>query len=343
MSHLYLKHILLCCFFLFVGTKAFAYDALINGIYYDFSGTEATVTYRDYGLNSYSGDVVIPSSVTYSGKTYSVTSIGYNAFSECTNLTSVNIPNSVTFIGYWAFWNAGLTSIHIPSSVADLDWRGIGSGPGLSSITVDENNPYYCSPNNCNAIITKNGKTLVLGCKSTIIPENVSFISFYAFAGAGFTSITIPKNVSSIAEGAFSGCSDLSSITCLAENVPDSKVGDYYSAFTGLIQSEITLYVPASTLNAYKNAERWKDFGRILAIGDTSNSTSHEYVDLGLPSGTLWATCNVGANSPEEYGDYFAWGETQPKDNYGFFDHRYYDTYGMTDYCTNESDGKVDD
>ena len=43
---------------------------------------------------------------------------------------------------------------------------------------------------------------------------------------------------------------------------------------------------------------------------------NHEYVDLGLPSGTLWATCNVGANSPEEYGDYFAWGETEPKDIY---------------------------
>ena len=42
----------------------------------------------------------------------------------------------------------------------------------------------------------------------------------------------------------------------------------------------------------------------------------HEYVDLGLPSGTLWATCNVGANAPEEYGDFFAWGETEPKDLY---------------------------
>lgn len=52
---------------------------------------------------------------------------------------------------------------------------------------------------------------------------------------------------------------------------------------------------------------------------------AHEYVDLGLPSGTLWATCNVGANSPEEYGDYFAWGETAPKDKY------YWSTYFDTD------------
>ena len=44
----------------------------------------------------------------------------------------------------------------------------------------------------------------------------------------------------------------------------------------------------------------------------------HEYVDLGLPSGTLWATCNVGANSPEEFGYFFAWGETQPKEDYSW-------------------------
>ena len=53
-----------------------------------------------------------------------------------------------------------------------------------------------------------------------------------------------------------------------------------------------------------------------LITGLTTNAQQHEYVDLGLPSGTLWATCNVGANSPEEYGDYFAWGETEPKSDY---------------------------
>ena len=52
----------------------------------------------------------------------------------------------------------------------------------------------------------------------------------------------------------------------------------------------------------------------------------HEWVDLGLPSGTLWATCNVGANTPDEYGDYFAWGETTPKEvyNWSTYNHAYY-------------------
>ena len=56
--------------------------------------------------------------------------------------------------------------------------------------------------------------------------------------------------------------------------------------------------------------------------GDGSYN-GHEYVDLGLPSGTLWATCNVGANSPEEEGDYFAWGETETKTTYHWGTYRY--------------------
>ena len=85
-----------------VGTRASAYDAYIDGIYYNFSGTEATVTYYDRGYenginknrNAYKGDVVIPESISYSGNYYSVTSIGYAAFSSCTGLTSINIPTA---------------------------------------------------------------------------------------------------------------------------------------------------------------------------------------------------------------------------------------------------------
>jgi hypothetical protein len=76
-----------------------------------------------------------------------------------------------------------------------------------------------------------------------------------------------------------------------------------------------------------------------------------EYVDLGLPSGTLWATCNVGANSPEEYGDYFACGETEPKEEYTWENYQWCngsDTT-LTKYCTNSiwgyqdfTDGKVE-
>ena len=70
----------------------------------------------------------------------------------------------------------------------------------------------------------------------------------------------------------------------------------------------------------------------------------HIYVDLGLPSGLKWATCNIGATTPEGYGDYFAWGETNPKDNYKWSTYKYCkgssDT--MTKYCTQSSYGTVD-
>ena len=84
---------------------------------------------------------------------------------------------------------------------------------------------------------------------------------------------------------------------------------------------------------------------KVTVLNDNSGTLDvHEYVDLGLPSGTLWATCNVGANSPEEYGDYFAWGETEPKNDYSWSTYKYYkgtdDT--MTKYCTSSIDGTVD-
>ena len=70
----------------------------------------------------------------------------------------------------------------------------------------------------------------------------------------------------------------------------------------------------------------------------------HEYVDLGLPSGIKWATCNVGATSPEEYGGYYAWGETEEKSNYDWSTYKWRNgSYGsMTKYYTDGSYGTVD-
>ena len=72
---------------------------------------------------------------------------------------------------------------------------------------------------------------------------------------------------------------------------------------------------------------------------DPGNNDGHDYVDLGLPSGTLWATCNVGANSPEERGDRFAWGETQPKDYYSWDNYRYGRFNQLTKYCNRTNCG----
>ena len=82
----------------------------------------------------------------------------------------------------------------------------------------------------------------------------------------------------------------------------------------------------------------------VFAVGCTKPDVEHEYVDLGLPSGTLWATCNIGATAPEGYGDYFAWGETKAKSVYNWEKYKYakgcFDEYPLlTKYCTDDSYG----
>ena len=81
-----------------------------------------------------------------------------------------------------------------------------------------------------------------------------------------------------------------------------------------------------------------------IILGGGPAQNNHEYVDLGLPSGTLWATCNIGASKPEEYGDYFAWGETAPKEVYSWETYKWCNGSNntMTKYCINSSCGTVD-
>ncbi len=95
-----------------------AYNFVKDGIYYNVSGTNATVTYKDANYNSYSGTVNIPATVTNGGTTYNVTSIGMSAFQGCNGLTRVVIPNSVNYIMNYAFKDCtNLPNITIPASV----------------------------------------------------------------------------------------------------------------------------------------------------------------------------------------------------------------------------------
>ena len=82
---------------------AYAFDAKIGGIYYKFHGGEAEVTYQSENFNDYSGEITIPTSVTYNDNTYVVTSIGVAAFYGCSGLTAINIPEGVTSIGWEPF------------------------------------------------------------------------------------------------------------------------------------------------------------------------------------------------------------------------------------------------
>ena len=147
---------------------AFAHDFEVNGIYYNknANGTSVTVTYGDTSYdaypNEYSGNVVIPSSVTYSGNTYAVTSIGDEAFRSCRGLTSITIPNSVTSIGERAFYECrGLTSVTIGNSVTSIGESAFSFCSGLNLLRCDAVTPpylgsdvfYYVNQSTCNLVV----------------------------------------------------------------------------------------------------------------------------------------------------------------------------------------------
>ena len=117
----------------------------------------------------------------------------------------------------------------------------------------------------------------------------------------------------------------------------DANAGAFTDTLTELTPNT-TYYLRAYVVTDYGLAYSEEQSFTTL---DDGNSGNHEYVDLGLPSGTLWATCNVGANAPEECGDYFAWGETLPKNTYTWSNYQYcngsYNT--LTKYCNNGNYG----
>ena len=115
------------------------------------------------------------------------------------------------------------------------------------------------------------------------------------------------------------------------------------------LQGSLMLYDDGGALLKTFTVLKISEDGLVLredggSIVDFSSRALHEYVDLGLPSGTLWATCNIGATNPEDYGDYYAWGETETKSNYEWTNYKWCDgsETALNKYCTDSSSGTVD-
>ncbi len=188
----------------------YAYDFEVDGICYDIVSIEdlsveiAHTGNSYYSSSSYSGDFIIPSSVTYSNRQLTVVGIGYSAFYK-SGITSVIIPNSVTSIGSHAFSNCdNLSEIDIPNSVTSIGDYAFSNCDNLSEIDI---------PNS----VTSIGDYAFSSCDNLSeidIPNSVTSIGDYAFSNCALLSkIKLSDKLTNIAYSAFAGCNNLSSIT----------------------------------------------------------------------------------------------------------------------------------
>ena len=270
-------------------------------------------------------EVIIPESVT---------SIGQYAFENCENLVSITIPNGVTRIEDYTFAGCiSLPSINIPTGVKSIGDSAFESCHAMANVSLPSGLEHlgtyafascmsfttFSIPRNitwisdgllwnCDHLINVNihedvegiGDSAFSECSALTriaIPDNVTTIEKSAFMESGLTSVTIPENVTSIGDQAFMYCRGLTHITVHAATPPANVTETTFED-----TNDCLIYVPSESLNAYKAADGWSNYA--------SRICDHVYVDMG--NGMKWATTNVGAIGPDDLGDYFTWGGTEP-------------------------------
>ena len=231
----------------------------VDGIryYYDYSTKEGEVSVTRSISGKYSADnIVIPSTVTYNGKQYTVTSIGDNAFSSCYNLTKVTIPNSVKTIENSAFKGCtGLKTVTIGNSVTTIGISAFAGCTGLTEVTI---------------------------------PNSVTTIWSGAFAGCtGLTEVTIPNSVTTIWSGAFGHCDNLKKVIWNARNVenpPRSSPFSNCDQLTNFIFGENIQSIPSHLCYELKSLNTIIIPNSATSIGDFAFSSCTGLTEVTIPN-----------------------------------------------------------
>lgn len=282
-----------------------------------------------------------------------IKSVGQYAFSNCTVLTGIDLPSGFQTIGNYAFQNCqAIASVDFPTSLTSIGQYAYSGCTALTSATVGNG--------------VSIGQYAFSGCSSlvsVVLPEDMTTIPAYCFQNCtGLTTISWPSALTTIGDNAFAGClfkdSDFalqlpSSVTTIGSNafgalhhliLPSSTPISITS--NSFMVDYTVLYVPAGMVEMYKVRTNWSNYAdRIRPISDypvphpSVSGTVGEPIDLGLS--VKWASWNVGASAPEDYGAYFAWGETEIDWDYDWASYKWCMGYEntMTKYCHDSSYG----
>ena len=326
---------------------ASAHTFEVDGIYYNItSSTNFTVgvTYRGSSYSEYSseynGTVIIPSTVTYNGNTYSVTSIGKYTFYNCSNLTAITIPEGVTSIGEYAFYNcSSLTAITIPESVTSIGYSAFSGCSSLTAITIPEGVTSIgdYAFDNCTSlkevIIEDGSETLSLGyndyyssgtgeglfydcpLESVYLGRNLSYSSVSSYGYSPFykrgryPTISLGENITTISPYLFYGNTSLIAIT-----IPESVTSIGSSAFYGC-SSLTSITIPESVTSighyAFDNCTSLKevifeDGSETLSLGYNyyygGNSITGQGLFYDCPLESVYLGRNLSYSSENSYG-----------------------------------------
>ncbi len=236
-----------------------SYNFVDNGVYYCQNGVNTVaVSAQDEYYNTYSGEVTIPSTVTYNNKTYTVTEVGPNAFLNCFSLTKVTLPPTVNKICDYGFDNcASLKSVAIPSNSTLTEiGKNAFYGTGLLSV-------YTILPQSLTTI----GDYAFSSCqhlREITIPDNVTSIGTAAFANSGLWTVYIGKRCASIGDYAFGECTELDKVYCYATTPPNITVTTFRNT-NGWTTAD--LYLLFSPFEAYQSSNYWTLFTSIIRMG----------------------------------------------------------------------------